>query len=262
MAVNQWLDRHHAALRASALVLPLGWCALAGQIGAGVTTATSALVLVVIVVAASAGGDRLAGAVAALSGAAWFDFFLAPPIHTFAIDDANDVEIAVLLGVVGLAVTEIALWGRRQQSTSSARAGYLDGVTRTSQIIAGQMTPDELVGHVSAELTQLLDIDTCRFAPGAAATGHPVLELDGSVTVNGRRTNVDRDGLPTMDQTVLPARHHGAVLGHFLITASTRITRPGLEQRQVAVLLADLVGAELASRPRALRPSATRAIRD
>lgn len=69
MAVNQWLDRHRAALLASALVLPLGWCALAGQVG-GITTATSALVLVVVVVGAAASGDRLAGAVAALSGAA------------------------------------------------------------------------------------------------------------------------------------------------------------------------------------------------
>lgn len=61
-----------------------------------------------------------AGMAAAVSGAAWFDFFLTVPIHTFAIDDANDVEIAVLLVLVGVAVTEIALWGRRKQASSNS----------------------------------------------------------------------------------------------------------------------------------------------
>lgn len=204
--------------------------------------------LVTIVVAAAATGDRLAGALAALSGGVWFDFFLAPPVHTFTIHDANDVEIAVLLVLVGLAVTEIALWGRRQQAASSARAGYLDGVTGTSQIIAGTLAPDELVAHVTRGLTELLDVDACRFVPGATAMNRAVLEPDGSVTVRGKITNVDRDGLPTVDQTVLPIRHHGTVHGQFLITASTQIVRPSLEQRQVAVLLANLVGAELATR--------------
>src|SRR3954451_20582263 len=46
----------------------------------------------------------------------------------FAIAERDDVEGAVRLALIGLAVTEIALWGRRQQARGSTRAGYLRGV--------------------------------------------------------------------------------------------------------------------------------------
>jgi K+-sensing histidine kinase KdpD len=39
----------------------------------------AALVLVVVIVAVAANGHRLAGLLAALSAAAWFDFFLTAP---------------------------------------------------------------------------------------------------------------------------------------------------------------------------------------
>ena len=40
----------------------------------------------------------------------------------------DDVEAAALLVIIGAAVTEVALWGHRQQSRANRRAGYLDGV--------------------------------------------------------------------------------------------------------------------------------------
>jgi K+-sensing histidine kinase KdpD len=229
--------------------LPLGWCASAHRLGGALTTATSALVLVLVVVAAAATGDRLAGSIAAVSGAAWFDFFLTEPIHSFAIDDANDVEVAVLLVLVGAAVSEIALWGRRQQASSSARAGYLNGVMSTSHIVAGHLPTSDLINEVADNIVGLLDADACRFVShGTPAAGRAVLEPDGSVTVRGTPMDIERDGLPTMEETALPVRHHGVELGQFLITTSTRVVRPTLEQRQVAVLLANVVGAETAAR--------------
>lgn len=161
----------------------------------------------------------------------------------------NDVAITALLVLVlvGLAVSAIVLWGRRQQATSAARAGYLDAVAATSHLAAGQLAPDELVAQVTHVLTDLLGVDACRFVTGASRTPpRAVLEPDGSVTVNGTAIRVDRDGLPTMEETALSVRHHGAELGRFMITASTSIVRPGIEQRRVAVLLANLVGSELA----------------
>jgi N-succinyldiaminopimelate aminotransferase len=80
-------------------------------------------------------------------------------------------------------------------------------------------------------------------------SAQPALEPDGDVTVHHVAINVERDGLPTMDEIVLPARHHGHVLGRFLITASTNVVHPSREQRQVAVLLANQVGAGLAANP-------------
>lgn len=58
-----------------------------------------------------------------MSGGVWFDYFLTAPFGRFTIEDANDVEVALLLVVVGVAVTELGLWGRRQQARRAAAQG-------------------------------------------------------------------------------------------------------------------------------------------
>lgn len=57
----------------------------------------AALILVVAVVAVASLGTRWAGALAALSAAAWFDFFPTRPCQRFAIHERDDIETAVLL---------------------------------------------------------------------------------------------------------------------------------------------------------------------
>jgi K+-sensing histidine kinase KdpD len=79
-----------------------------------VTNTNAALVLVLVIVAAAASGNRAAGLLAALSSAAWFDFFLTRPYQTFTITRRDDVETTILLLAVGVGVTEIELWGLRQ----------------------------------------------------------------------------------------------------------------------------------------------------
>ena len=79
------------------------------------------------VVAAAATGDRVAGILAAFSGGLSFDFFLTVPYRQFTIADPDDAEVTVLLVLIGLAVTEVALWGRRQQARAARRSGYLEG---------------------------------------------------------------------------------------------------------------------------------------
>ena len=51
----------------------------------------------------------------AVSGV-FFDLFLTQPYGTLAVTNPDDVEALVLLLAVGVAVTELALWGRRQQA--------------------------------------------------------------------------------------------------------------------------------------------------
>jgi Domain of unknown function (DUF4118) len=87
-----------------------------------------ALVLVVVVVAVAAYGNRTAGYLAALSAGLWFDFFFTRPYQRFTITDRSDIETFVLLLLVGIAVTELAVWGRRQQMLASREAGYLAGI--------------------------------------------------------------------------------------------------------------------------------------
>ncbi len=70
----------------------------------------------------------------------------------------------------------------------------------------------------------------------------PLLDHQGLVTRQGHLVNVERDGLPTDNEIALPVTRAGIPLGAFLLTASARIVRPTLEQRKVAVLLADQAG--------------------
>ncbi len=211
------------------------------------TSATAALVLVLIVVAAAATGDRVAGIVAALSAAAGFAVFLPQPYLRLTIPDPNDIEVTVLLVLVGLSVTEIALWGRRQQARASRRTGYLEGVLGTSSIIALKgSSPEALIKHVADQIAQILDLDECRFVAGPGpAPQDTTLDHEGIVTRGGYRLNVDHDGLPTNDLIHLVVRQGDLVHGQFLLTAATRVVYPAVVELRVAALLADQTGAAL-----------------
>lgn len=232
---------------AAALLVPFAVCAVLYFVRDSVANTNAALVLVLVVVAVAATGQRLAGVVAALSCGVWFDFFLTSPYRQFVITDRTDLETTVLLLLVGVAVTEIALWGRRQQAGSSRRDGYLAGIVAASRTVAtGSATSSELISHVEGQIVALLDLDDCRFVLGGG-THHPRLNSDGTVSRGGHVIDVERDGLPTDDTTELLIEHGGSVRGRFLLTAATHVTRPDLDQRLVAVTLADQVGAALAA---------------
>src|SRR5262249_4971433 len=126
---SDWTTEHRALIRWSALLLPVAVGAVLGLVRGSMDSSTAAMVLGLAVGAASASGDRIAGVVSALSAAVSFDFFLTVPYNSLTIYNRDDVELAVALVVVGLAVTEIALWGRRQQAAALRRDGYLQGLT-------------------------------------------------------------------------------------------------------------------------------------
>ena len=86
-----------------AVVAPLAAGALLSQFRESITAATAVLVFVALVVAMAAAGSRAAGVTAAVSSAASFDFFLTQPYGTFAITNSDDIEVAVLLLLIGLA---------------------------------------------------------------------------------------------------------------------------------------------------------------
>ncbi|WP_018334773.1 DUF4118 domain-containing protein [Actinomycetospora chiangmaiensis] len=232
-------ERGRSWVRAAAVVVPFVVAWLAGLLADVLANTDAALVLVLVVVAAAALGDRLAGVLAALASAAAFDFFLTVPVHSFAILDREDVETAVLLLAIGLAVSEIASWGRRQQAASGQRADYLDGVARAARLAAEGRPGREVGETIAAMITEVLDLDACRFdafaVPGAEPD-RPVLHRDGSISRRGHVLDVRHDGLPGMDVIELAAGHDG---GCFLLTASTEVRRPTVEQLLVAVTLAE-----------------------
>ena len=127
MRVRSVLRAHRSLVIGAAAVAPLVACAVLALFRDSVANTNAALGLVLLIVAAAATGIRAAGIVAALSSAAWFDFFLTEPYNSFKITDRADFETAVLLVLVGVAVSEVALWGYRQQARVSQEQGYLAG---------------------------------------------------------------------------------------------------------------------------------------
>ncbi|WP_344422493.1 DUF4118 domain-containing protein [Pseudonocardia ailaonensis] len=230
-----------------AVLLPLAVAAALILLRDVLASTSTALVLVLVVVAVAVRGDRPAGLVAAVVAAAAFDFFLAAPYYTFAIRAASDIEAAVLLFAVGVAVTEVAQWARRELDRAGQREGYLDGVASAARLAGEGARDDDVIDMVRRMIGEVLDLDDCRFSAERPRQDRPQLRGDGGVVWRGREVDVDRDGLPTMDVVELPVRD-GA--GAFLLTASTRVRRPTLEQRRVAVTLANQVGVTGAVPPR------------
>lgn len=214
-----------------------------------IANTNAALVLVLLVVAAAATGMRVAGLASAFSAAAGFDLFLTQPFRAFSIHSSADLATAVLLLVVGAAVSEIAIWGRRQQARASREQGYLDGLLGTAAAVAaGQASPGQLVDLVANQIRTLLQIDRCQYDPDVRS-GLPMLTGDGVFIRNGRTVDLSRRGLPTDTSFVIPVRFAGIVHGHFVLTAATRVVRPTRGQLRVAVMLAEQVGGALATPP-------------
>ena len=247
-ASNAAATRWRTTVRATALLLPLVTCAVFATVRGHVTSTTVVLVLVLWVVAAAASGDRIAGILAAWSGGAWFDFFLTRPYHRFAVDDPDDIEAMVLLILIGLIVTEVALWGRRQQAQASRRSGYLDGVLGTAARVAGGDAPRKTVIDLAAQhIVDVLGADSCRFVDGQVNDPRiAVLDREGVLVRRGHEVDVDRQGLPTDEYVAVPVQRGSRMLGHFLVTAASRVVYPSVEQRRIALLLADQVAETVA----------------
>jgi K+-sensing histidine kinase KdpD len=230
-----------------ALATPLALAAILVPFRASFPNTDAALAMLLVVVAVAANGYRLAGILAAVSAAAWFDFFLTRPYERFSINRRTDIETTVLLLVIGVAVTELAVWGRRQHTAASRRAGYLDGINAAAQAVAAGGSPAALIDQVSGQLTQVLSLRSCRFQYGVAGIGQPArMHHDGSVAAANRSWDVDAEGFPPGNDTELLVESGGVFQGRFLMTPAAG-GRPTLEQRLLAVALADQVGAAIAT---------------
>jgi K+-sensing histidine kinase KdpD len=239
------------------LAAPLALTAILVPFRTSFPNTDAALALILVVVAVAAFGSRSAGMVAAVSAAVWFDFFLTRPYERFSITRASDIETTVLILVIGVAVTEIAVWGRRQQLAATRRAGYLAGINLAAGSVAVGGSASALIDDVSHRLVRLLAVRECHFEYGVAGLGRPArLRQDGQVVTTDQQVlAVERDGLPAT--TELLVENHGVLRGRFLLTAEPG-ARPTVEQRLVAVAFADQVGAALATdgpvRPGAIKP--------
>ena len=231
---------------AAALAGPLALTAALAPFRASFPNTDAALALVLVIVAVAAAGRRVAGLLAAVSAAVWFDFFLTVPYERLTITRHADAETTVLILAVGVAVTEIAVRGRRQRDAAARRAWYLDGITAAARAAAVGAEPQQLISEACAGLTRLLGLSACRFQDSAAGIGSPPRLLrDGRVVTSAGQTwDTELAGLPPGQDTELLAEAGGLLQGRFLLTPGPG--RPTPEQRLIAAGLADQAGAALA----------------
>jgi hypothetical protein len=243
--VIRYLTRDRIAILA-AVAAPLAAAAILLPFRAGWSNTNVALLLVVVVVAVASIGNRAAGGIAAIWAAVWFDFFFTLPYDRFTIRGSADITTAVLLLVVGLAVSQLAARARRLQVIVITDAGYLAQIHETASLAQTGKTPDTVIGHVRAQLTGLLELETCRFEYGSLLGHPPRLEPDGTVIAGNGRWNVERSGLPG-EEVELRTFGNGQYYGRFMMKPKPG-SKPSLQARLVAVTLAGQAGRALAAR--------------
>lgn len=163
---NRYFSRDRIAILA-ALAAPLVTAAILLPFRASWSNTNVALLLVVVIVGVAAIGNRVAGALAALWTAVWFDFFFTLPYYRFTIRSSADVTTAVLLLLTGLVVSQLAARARRLKVVGVTDAGYLAQIRETASLAKSATVPDVVVNHVREQLTGLLDLDGARFESGA-----------------------------------------------------------------------------------------------
>jgi K+-sensing histidine kinase KdpD len=238
----QSMTRDRAAI-AVALAAPLAAAAVLLPFRASWSNTSVALLLVVVVVAVAAIGNRVAGALAALGAAAWFDFFFTVPYERFTIRSSSDITTFALLLVVGVAVSQLAARARRLKVMTITDAGYLAQIHETASLAQSHRPADAIVNHVRHQLIELLDLKNCRFEYGTLLGHPPRLQPDGTVLTRIGHWDVETWGLPAED-VELRTFGNGQYYGRFMLTPAAG-ARPSRQACLVAVTLADVAGRAL-----------------
>jgi hypothetical protein len=202
--MTRYLTRDRIAILA-ALAAPLAAAAILLPFRASWPDTNVALLLVVVVVAVAAVGNRIAGGLAAVWAAAWFDFFFTVPFYRFTIRSSGDVTTAVLLLLTGLAVSQLAARARRLKVIAITNAGYLAQIHETASLAKSAAFGDAVVDHVKEQLTGLLDLEGARFEYGSLLGHPPRLEPDGTVIAGHSRWDVEQSGLPGRRSRCVPS---------------------------------------------------------
>ena len=200
----------------------------------------SALILVAVVVAVAANGSRAAGFLAACSASLWFDFFLLEPFERFSITQRPDIETAVSLLVVGIAVTELAARGRHHHVVANEESDYVAAIYGLSELVAAGAPAERVLAQASDELVELLHLRSCRYDPALSSHRVGQIEHDGSVYLGAIRWGAEHMGLPGKELE-LPVHARGQVVGGFVLepTPAWPVSK---KRRLVAVAIADQVG--------------------
>jgi hypothetical protein len=251
--MTRYLTRDQAAF-AAALAAPLAVSAILLPWRSSWSNTNVALLLVVVIVAVSAMGNRVAGALATVGAAVWFDFFFTLPYERFSISRSADVTTFVLLFLVGLAVSQLAARARDLKVIAITDENYLTQLHESAALAQSARSPDAVVEHVREQLMGVLGLRDCRFEYGVLLGHPPRLQQDGTVMTRNGRWDVDLNGLPA-EEVELRTFGNGQYYGRFMMTPNAG-AKPSLQARLVAVTLADTAGRALGAAGSSPRESA------
>jgi hypothetical protein len=238
-------------VRVTAVLSPLAVAGVLVPFRATFSNTEGALLMVVVVVGVAAFGDRVAGILATVSSALWFDFFLTRPYERLAISHRQDIETTVLLFVVGLAVTELTARGRLHRIRAGEQSLYLKELGMLSRMMAEGGDTRVALARTEAVLSSLLELRGCRYEPSPPSGRSALVLPDGSVVLAG----VTWPTLPGKEVD-LPITYRGREFGRFVLSPTPGKEIP-VERRKVASALANEMGAVLAGSERpAARPAA------
>jgi K+-sensing histidine kinase KdpD len=210
-----------------------------------IQNANVALILVVVVVAAGAIGGRMAGACSAVVSALSFVFFHTQPYLRLTIDTADDIETTGLLLIVGLVVGHLSAGTITARASASESSLEIRRIHRVAERAARGEDAAVVIKAAEDELSDLLRLRSCRFEAQPVQSILPRLERSGQLNTRVWRFRDNGFELPP-EGVELPVYGRGQPLGRFVLDPIPGVGVT-LEQRVVAVAVADQVGAALAA---------------
>jgi hypothetical protein len=218
---------------------------------AEVPPADRALLLALTVLTAALLGGRLVGAVSALVAAFAFDFFHTRPYYSLRIDRAEDIQTAVLLLIVGIAIGEVVTRSRRYRALAGESHEELRRIRYLAELAAGGEPPGRLIRVVRNQLVELLELKACDFEHGPFVDSLPRLLHTGVAFPVGLPPSEEMKARARA-QLELPVWGEGLELGRFVLTLRPDATGIDFapDARASALALADQLGVILLAHER------------
>lgn len=210
-----------------------------------VSDAFAALVLVLPVLAAAIVGGRRVGVFGAVVATLCFDFFFTKPYLSLRIASSNDLETAVVLCVVALVAAELGIRARARRAQAVEAQSEVARLRRVADVAARGAEADDVVLSVCAELIGLFGLADCQYERVPSGTLLPSLARGGALQGASLEYLASGFALPTGGLTI-DVIGRGRPLGRLVLDARPH-TVTTLEQRIVAIALADELGLALAS---------------
>lgn len=209
-----------------AVALPIAVAAVLGAMVSVFDSSAAALVLVLVVVILCLRGSWLVDALAILASAFGYDFFLTAPYRSLKINSRPDIEVTIVLIVVGAAISAISRWALEASDRAERSQGY---VSSALEARLGDMSRDE----IASRLGGLVGTEGGTWRDGNPPGGDAVVLDSRTLRIGSSTQDPTVVGFPTDRFICFPAGD-----GYVRVSAATRQVRPTAEQMRAACLLA------------------------